>query len=287
MMLTVTSGDVEQVVRANIPEETFAWLQAKLKDTILAQSGRDLFMTYSMLSSKIPDRDPLITTLQESPFNKYLIRQQARNLELARVYMLMRVLEEDPDYFTPKVATLIQVADTNELAAFLKYLVFLPNHEAFRHAAVEALRTNIATVFDAIALNNPYPAAFFNDQQWNQMYLKAAFMQRDLSLIIDVDTRANADLTRIISDYAHERWAASRDVDPLFWRPVAGFLNTTLLADMERLLQSEDIRERQVAALCCHQSEHPKAQELLESYPELKETLTAGELSWESIIHQV
>jgi len=239
-----------------------------------------------MMSSKIADLDPLILNVQEGPFKRYLFRQQARILELARVFLLVRILEEDPDYFTPKVATLIQVADTNELAAFLKYLVFLPKHEAFRHAAVEALRTNIATVFDAIALNNPYPAAFFNDQQWNQMYLKAAFMQRDLSLIADVDKRANADLTRIISDYAHERWAASRDVDPLFWRPVAGFLNEDLLADMERLFQSEDIRERQAAALCCHQSEHPKAQALLERYPEIYKTLTSGALSWKSITHQ-
>lgn len=287
MMLTVTSGDVEQVVRANLPEETFSWLQTKLDETIKAQSARDLFMTYSILSSKIADRDPLIMNVGESPFNSYLIRQNARILELARVYALMRVLEEDPDYYIPKVGTLIQVADTNELAAFLKYLIFLPNHEAFRAVAVEALRTNIATVFDAIALNNPYPASFFNDQQWNQMYLKAAFMQRDLSLIMGVEQRANADLTRIISDYAHERWAASRDIDPLFWRPVAGFLNERLLADMVRLLQSENKREQYAAALCCHFSEHPEAKLLLDSYPELKDSITSGNLGWESITNHL
>ena len=287
MMLTVTSGDVEQLVRANLAEDTYAWLQTRLNETLEARSAKDLFMTYSMLSSKVPDRDPLIMTLQESPFNSYLIRQHARILDLARVYVLMRVLEEDPDYFTPKVATLIQVADTNELAAFLKYLVFFPNHEAFKNVAVEALRTNIATVFDAIALNNPYPAAFFNDQQWNQMYLKAAFMQRDLSLIMGVDERANAELTRIISDYAHERWAASRDIDPMFWRPVGGFLNESLLSDMERLFQSDDLREQYAAALCCHQSENPKAKELLDSYPEIKETLTSGNFGWESITNQL
>ena len=286
MMLTVTSGDVEQVVRANLSEDTYGWLQTRLNETMEAQSARELFMMYSMLSSRITDRDPLILTLQESPFNSYLIRQHARILELARVYVLMRVLEENPDYFTSKVATLIQVADTNELAAFLKYLVFLPRHEAFKNVAVEALRTNIATVFDAIALNNPYPAAYFNDQQWNQMYLKAAFMQRDLSLIIGVDERANEELTRIISDYAHERWAASRSIDPMFWRPVGGFLNEALLVDMERLFRSEDIREQQAAALCCSQSDHPRAKELLDSNPGLKETLNSGQLGWESLINQ-
>ncbi|NND16327.1 MAG: EboA domain-containing protein, partial [Eudoraea sp.] len=258
MILAVTSKEVENVIRGNISDETFQWLMDRLKTIISERSGKVLFMTYSLLSSKIPDNDLLILTLQESPFNSFLIRQHARILELTRIYLLMRVLEEDEKTFTPKVATLIQVADKGELVAFLKFLIFLPNHEAFTHVAVEALRTNIATVFDAISLNNPFPAQYFNDQQWNQMYLKAAFMQRDLSMIMDVETKANKDLTRIISDYAHERWAASRDVDPLFWRPVAGFLDGGLLNDMERLLKSDQRAEQLAGALCCLQAASPE-----------------------------
>lgn len=283
MVLTVSSKEVENVIRGNITDETFQWLTAQLHKVISEKSGKDLFMTYSLLSSKIRDNDLLILTLQESPFNSFLIRQHARILELARIYLLIRVLESDEDTFTPKVATLIQVADKGELVAFLKFLTFLPNHKAFTHVAVEALRTNIADVFDAISLNNPYPAAYFNDQQWNQMYLKAAFMQRDLSLIMEVDSRANKDLTRIISDYAHERWAASRDIDPLFWRPVSGFLDEGLLKDMERLLQS-DVRAEQLAgALCCLNAATPEASELLDKYSHLKEEISTSEISWESI----
>lgn len=283
MVLTVSSKEVENVIRGNIADETFQWLTAQLEKVISEKSGKDLFMTYSLLSSKIPDNDLLILTLQESPFNSFLIRQHARILELTRIYLLMRVLEADENTFTPKVATLIQVADKGELVAFLKFLAFLPNHKAFTHVAVEALRTNIADVFDAISLNNPYPAAYFNDQQWNQMYLKAAFMQRDLSMIMDVDSRSNKELTRIISDYAHERWAASRDIDPLFWRPVSGFLDEDLLKDMERLLQS-DVRAEQLAgALCCLNAVTPEASVLLDKYPHLKEEISTGDISWESI----
>ena len=147
-------------------------------------------------------------------------------------------MEADNDFFAPKVANIIQVADTGELETFLKFLILLPNPENYKSAAVDALRTNISTVFNAIAFHNPYPSLFFNDQQWNQMYLKTAFMQGDLSAILDIDERANKDLARIISDYAHERWAASRDIDPYFWRPVSKFLDDTLLLDMKRLLES-------------------------------------------------
>lgn len=283
MVLTVTSHDLEQVVRANLAEDTFGWLCVKREAIISMSSGRDLFMTYSMMSSKIPHDETLILTLQESPLNSYIVSQQARALDLARVYLLMCVLEEDPEFFTPKVAKIIEVADKNELETFLKFLVFLPNHEAFAHVAVEALRTNIASVFDAIALNNPYPSLYFNDQQWNQMYLKAAFMQRDLSRIVDVDKRANADLARIISDYAHERWAASRDVDPMFWRPVAGFMNETLQEDMKRLLNSSDRYEQWAGGLSCFHSNDETTRLLLEPFPELKHKIESGEISWNSI----
>src|SRR5690554_542599 len=115
------------------------------------------------------------------------------------------------------------------------------------------------------------------------MYLKAAFMQQDLMGILSVDKRANRDLVRIISDYAHERWAASREIDPLFWRPVSRFLDGQLLGDMERLFQSENILERRSAALCCHASPFPGAKALLDKYPELKRAVDSGKLTWETL----
>jgi hypothetical protein len=197
--------------------------------------------------------------------------------------LLVRVLEENSEYFLPKVANLIQVADTGELETFLKFLILLPHAEEFKNVAVEAIRTNIATVFDAISLNNPYPAEYFNDAQWNQMYLKAAFMQRNLADIQQVDRRANKDLARIISDYAHERWAASRDVDPLFWRPVINFLDGVLLEDMKRLLESDDLREAGAAALCCHYSDRPEASALLKNHPERIEQIKSKTISWKKL----
>src|SRR5690606_27258289 len=194
-----------------------------------------------------------------------------------------RVLEEKPEFFRPKVANIIQVADTGELETFLKFLVLLPEPEHYKFQAVEALRTNIGTVFNAVAMHNPYPALYFDDQQWNQMYLKAAFMQQDLSGLLSVDQRANRDLVRIISDYAHERWAASRDIDPLFWRPVSRFLDGQIIGDMERLFGSDNILERKSAALCCHASPFAGAKTLLDKYPELKREIDTGMLNWDSL----
>lgn len=258
-----------------------AWLEEKLATVLEGTSGRELFMTYSLIGGALQGGKVTFPHDAQGP-TAYLAGHGIRQGELARVYLLASALEAKPDLYTEKVAKLIEVADTGELIAFLRYLPVLPKAEAFLSAAVEALRTNIADIFDAIALGNPYPAAHFNEQQWNQMYLKAAFMQRDLLQIIGVEERANADLARIISDYAHERWAASRAVDPLFWRPVGPYLNEQLLKDMRRLLEQGGPGEQMAGYLCCRASELPQAAALVKGH-ELAETYQREPFDWKDI----
>jgi hypothetical protein len=265
-------------------KEAADWLSQRLETIISGESTKDLYLTYSLIGTKFPSKHPEWQDLSlNSSLTKYLTDHQATLQQVARIYLLSTVLEKNPEFFIPKVAKLIEVADTDELATFLRFLPLLPNSEVFKFPAVEALRTNIAPVFDAIALDNPYPAEHFNDQQWNQMYLKAAFMQRDLTKILSVEDRANKDLARIISDYAHERWAASRSVDPHFWRPVSPFLEGALLSDMKRLLESESTAENRAGALCCYYSPSEEARGLLENYPSLKEQVQSKKISWNTI----
>ncbi|NAS12091.1 EboA domain-containing protein [Poritiphilus flavus] len=287
MQSTISADQLLTILTTNISEDTRDWISEKLQKILSEPSARELYLTYSLLANKI-DKDTYLELSDGDPdLTNYFKQHNTRVLELARIYLLCAVLEEDRSYFSPKVANLIQIADTSELETFLRYLALLPNAEDFKNAAVESLRTNIATVFDAISSRNPYPAEYFNDQQWNQMYLKAAFMQRDLNTILDADKRANADLARIISDYAHERWAASRDVDPSFWRPVSNFIEEGLLDDMKRLFASENVAENRAAALCCFNSDKTEAQSLLEGYPDLKEEINSGKITWANIKDQI
>ncbi|MGC1515945.1 MAG: EboA domain-containing protein [Maribacter sp.] len=265
--------------------ESVSWLMDRIEKLAIEKSAKDLFMTYSILSSKFDSEEPVSFAEAYGIHSHYFKIHSANLLQIARMYLLSEVLRQDETFYTPKVANIIEVADTGELETFLKYLVVLPNPGAYRKTAVEALRTNIAVVFDAIALNNPYPAQHFNDQQWNQMYLKAAFMERDLSQIEAVDQRANEDLSRIIFDYAHERWAAGRTIDPLFWRPVSTFLNEERLKDMKRLLDSENIFENRAGALCCHHSGNEKALKVLDQYLEMKKKIANKEIEWNTLKH--
>lgn len=271
------------LLKSNLTDGEYQWLFSKLDQIISSESVKELYLTYSLIPSKIRIVDSLSMEIPDRELKEYLQRQKATLQQVARIFLLVRVLEEKPEFFKSKVANIIQVADTGELETFLKFLILLPDPQDYKFQAVEALRTNIGTVFNAVSMHNPYPALYFNDQQWNQMYLKAAFMQQDLMGILSVDQRANKDLVRIISDYAHERWAASREIDPYFWRPVAPFLDEHLIDDMERLFRSDNVLERRSAALCCHASPFPGAKALLNKYPELKQAVESGKLIWENL----
>ena len=278
-----TSDAIYEILNNNTGHEAIDWLNVKTTALETSNSARDLFMTYSLLASNFDKTRGVNYGEHPNEIMGIFKTHSADLLQVARIYFLTKVLELNPDFYTREVAKIIEVADTTELETFLRYITILPESESFKHAAVEALRTNISIIFDAITLNNPYPALYFNDQQWNQMYLKAAFMERDLSMIQSVDERANADLTRIISDYAHERWAASRKIDPMFWRPVSKFMDDTLRTDMKRLLTSEDPTENKAGALCCYYSADKDALALLENHQELKKQVASNKITWNTL----
>ena len=272
-----------KIIESNSAEEVKKWLEEKIAVIIKDQSSKELYLTYSLIAAKIKAEDDFNISIDDTKLKKYILVQKGNIQQIARIYLLIRVLNADTNFFATKVANIIEIADTTELETFLKFMMILPNAEYYKNVAVDALRTNISTIFNAIAYNNPYPSIYFDDQQWNQMYLKTAFMQGDLSAILAIDKRANKDLARIISDYAHERWVAGRDIDPYFWRPVPKFIGAELLEDMERLLKSENSIENRAGALCCYYSENTDAKNLLSGHQKLIQQIENVTLSWETI----
>jgi hypothetical protein len=283
MLFKNVSEDLKKVLDYAYETELTEWLEAKINHIIESKSTKDLYLVYSLLASKVDKSTDLTFPEGSSETIQYLKNHQTDGLQVARIYMLVKVLEADSEFFTPKVSNIIQIADTTELETFLKFLILLPNPEAYKHVAVDALRTNITPVFDAISLYNPYPALYFDDKQWNQMYLKAAFLLRDLSAIVDIDKRANKDLARIISDFAHERWAASRGIMPYFWRPVGGFIDDALLEDMKKLFESANEKEQMAAALSCAVSDNDHAKNLLNNNKILKQKVEQGLINWDTL----
>ena len=102
--------------------------------------------------------------------------------------------------------------DAREQQSWLRALPLWPEGPSFLPQAIDACRTNIVPVFEALACENPYPAEHFPDRNFNQVVLKAMFNNIALSRIVGLRSRLNPELTRMARDYAAERTAAGRTV---------------------------------------------------------------------------
>ncbi|MBT5081652.1 MAG: EboA domain-containing protein [Rhodospirillaceae bacterium] len=132
---------------------------------------------------------------------------------VARTALLLRALSLLPG--EEQAAFVRQVylrGDFREQAAVLQSLSFLPRPEQFLELAIDACRTNVLDVFEAIACENAYPAAMFPEAAFNPMVLKAIFLAVLVGRITDLGNRATPELKRMVVAFASERRAAGRAV---------------------------------------------------------------------------
>jgi hypothetical protein len=102
--------------------------------------------------------------------------------------------------------------DASEQRSWLRGVSLLPSPAQYTALVIDACRTNILPVFEAVALGNPFPAEFLPDRNFNQMILKALFNGVPLARIHGLPDRRNPELARMAGDYADERRAAGRTV---------------------------------------------------------------------------
>ncbi len=136
------------------------------------------------------------------------------SLELARIYMLIKITHKFEQKHEYVIENLFNTADNNELIALYKSLAFLPEPKKFLFRAHEGARSNNTLLFNSIALNNIYPMNYFDEKSWNQLILKAFFIESDVKQIIGIQKRMNPNLITMLIDFANERYKAGRTVNP-------------------------------------------------------------------------
>ena len=134
--------------------------------------------------------------------------------DAARALLLIdrRTNGRNGDAFVTDALACFEQGDAREQQSWLRAVALWPEAKAFLPAAIDACRTNIIPVFEALACENPYPAAHFPDRNFNQMVLKAMFNSIELARIVGLPDRRNDELSRMARDYAAERTAAGRTV---------------------------------------------------------------------------
>ncbi len=199
---------------------------------------------------------------------------------LARVVLLL-VLAEQPDtVYQETLGKVLGSADLREQVAIYSAIPLLPEPGFLVGLAREASRTNIVDVFDAIALDNPFPAAHFPEEAWNQLVLKSLFINRPLYRMMGIDERANATLAEMLSNLAHERWAAGRPVSPELWRGCVNFVTDTLAEDIARVAASDEPGQREAAALVVAADTQGVLVGLRDALADELEAIRTGTLDW-------
>ena len=253
-----------KVIEQNVTEQVLSWLQQQKARLEEAGSILQFNLTFTAISRQTGKQVISLSPEDAALLAANNIFIQGYTLDrLARVWWLLQFPADDREVYIKTIEGLFDAADMNELAALYGALPLLAWPGAWTARTAEGIRSNIGTVQDAIMLENAYPAVYLQEAAWNQLVMKAIFTEKPIHRIIGLDRRANPQLAAVLSDYAHERWAAGRTVNPQLWRLIGPFIDQTYFADIERVWNSENNIEHEAAALACFASSYAPARELL------------------------
>jgi hypothetical protein len=119
--------------------------------------------------------------------------------EAARAFLLLSLDDSDPAAYRDVVTYLLKErTDLGGMIALCRSLPILPHPERHREWAVAVTRTERKALFEAVALNNPFPAEWFSEEEWNQMVVRAGFLGCPSNAIQGLEQRANLALTHML-----------------------------------------------------------------------------------------
>lgn len=277
---------LKKIIKDQVSQKEILWINQQEDILFNEYKQRYFYLAFSSASRFIRKNKLQLTQDdldQAEKIRKGFQPEHWNLLQCVRVYFLLMLPNEDKKSYEIILKNLYEAADLDEQVALYSALPLLPFPHLLEKRAAEGIRTNITDVFDAIALNNPYPQNFLNQNAWNQMVLKAVFMQRPLYRIYAADSRANPELGRMLVDFAHERWAAGRKVSPELWRFVGPYLNAEYLEDIKKIVREGESLEKKAGLLACAESSMPQAQEVLSQHPEVIKEIKIGSLNWKLI----
>ncbi|HEX3644416.1 MAG TPA: EboA domain-containing protein [Vicinamibacterales bacterium] len=208
-MTTVSPRDrLLEMVRPRVSEAAWHWLEQAMEESPAATLDA-LAVLYTRVAAKV-GTGPVRPALDPQPpaFDRWTVA------DAARAALLLTIAERtaDADAFVKAALACYERGDSAEQLSWLKSTAILPWPDRFLGTVIDACRTNILPLFEAVACENPYPAQHFPDRNFNQLVLKALFNGVALSRIVGLPGRLNAELTRMAGDYADERRAAGRAV---------------------------------------------------------------------------
>lgn len=230
---------LSQCLKSRFSQADLVWLEQKIAEIGNGTAERILFTSYSAVPRYL-GKEKLNLSAQELTTADELVKGwhpgNWNSVQVGRTILLLSFPSVDAAKYVATLDKIVTTADVEEAIAFYQALPLLPHGEEFRLRAAEGIRTNMTSVFNAVAHHNPYPAAYLDDQAWNQMVLKALFVGSPLHPIYGLESRNNPQLAQMLVDYARERLAAHRTVSPELWELVKPFQGD-VVAELQAISQ--------------------------------------------------
>lgn len=274
-------------LQSRLDEEALEWIKSTSDKLINGAEDWIFYSSFSAVPRHTGKEDLSLSTEEKAKADELRTGWVPSHWsidDLGRTLLTLSIAEEDKDVFFEKLEKTFISSDIGEGIALYQSLPLLPHPNDLTDRAAEGLRTNITSIFNAVAHRNPYPADYLDDDAWNQMVLKALFVETPLYPIQNIDDRANKKLADMLVDYAHERWAADRDVSPELWRSVGPFADEEIVEnDLKKVLQNSNKLRQQAALLALSESPTESAKQLVEQHASQLDQMRQNNIDWDYI----
>jgi hypothetical protein len=254
-----------EVLDPSLSESSRIWLQDAIQAIhASSQPIEDLGLYSAMAKRKLGNACLEHANAIDTNYSPLDVRRWTVT-DAARLILLMSTIEHDPGQAETVITNYYRMGDESEHIAVIRGLIFFAPGDYLTVLALDAGRTNNLELLAALILDNPYPACFYGDHEFNQMVLKGLFLGLAIERVEGIEQRANPDLTRMCENYVGEREAAGRTVPMDIWLAIGPFATEAGRQKMLEYLAHEETGHRYYTVLALGQllSQHPSLSPIL------------------------
>ena len=228
---------LESWLQARLAPAGRAWVASAVAE-LAAGVTPERFGSLLSAASRIARRQPLAATAAErAALRACADGQEAERwtlLETLRVRLVLALRGLATPAGAATVEAAFHYADEGELCALYRSLARLPEPKRFAWRAGEGCRSNMRSVFEAVACDTPFPWRWFDEIAFRQCVVKAIFIGAPVARIHGLAARRDEELCRMALDLAEERRSAGRPVPADLWLAVGTCGGARASASIER-----------------------------------------------------
>lgn len=271
-----TLAFLEKILKKHAPNDALDWLNNKQKEIFKDLNIPLYFMTFSAISSYFSKEELALSHDELLQASKIRDRWQPKNwsvVQFARTFLVIGFARHHLERFKETLDKIFSAADVHELIALYQGLPLFPYPQKFLLHATNGIRSNMLSVFDAIALNNPYPTDYFDEISWNQLVLKTLFVDSPIEEVIGLKAHVNPALCIALINTARERFAADRPIKPELWCLVGLSLDKETWPLLKNLWDENNLVIKGGILIACDHAELPEAKKFFDAYIEKNSTV--------------